>query len=206
MKRCLSTIVCGVNHTICINDEGNVFSFGHSNNGAHGFVEDVISPKMIPTLGNIKTIATRADHSVCLDDDGNVFTFGYNSCGQLGTVFDYSTKESAHIPQKVDLPLCIQISCGHSFTVCLTDDHVLYSFGSNVFGELGLGTNEIIYNSPQLVSSLKDVEFIECGTSHVFCKTLNNEVYCWGYNHSGQLGLGNKDNQNIPMLCSSIIK
>ena len=55
----------------------------------------------------------------------------------------------------------------------------VYSFGRNYYGQLGIGNNESYY-SPQLISSLKDVEFIECGGDHTFCKTLNNEIFCWG--------------------------
>merc|ERR1712000_141789 len=99
------------------------------------------------------------------------------------------------IPQKVNLPPCTQISCGDDFTMCLSEN-----------GQLGIGNNEESYNSPQLISSLKDVEFIESGDEHVFCKILNNEIYCWGSNYYGQLGLGNNDNQNTPILCSSLLK
>merc|ERR1711879_297586 len=86
---------------------------------------------------------------------------------------------------------------------CLNERGEVYSFGYNSYGELGLGNNED-YNSPQLIKSLKNVEFIECGSEHVFCKTLNNEIYCWGYNFHGQLGLENNNNQNTPILCSSL--
>merc|ERR1712100_843974 len=60
------------------------------------------------------------------------------------------------------------------------------------------------YNTPQLISSLEDVEFIECGRNHTFCKTFNNEIYCWGCNFEGKLGLDNRDNQYTPILCSSL--
>ena len=52
---------------------------------------------------------------------------------------------------------------------------------------------------------MKGVEFIECGASYTFCKTFNNEIFCWGQNQFGQLGLGNNDNQNTPILCSSLL-
>jgi len=41
------------------------------------------------------------------------------------------------------------------------------------------------------------------GGNHTFFKTLNNEIYCCGRN-TGQLGLGNYDNQYTPILCSSL--
>ena len=33
------------------------------------------------------------------------------------------------------------------------------------------------------------------------CKSANNDVYAFGYNDSGQLGIGNKQNQNRPVKC-----
>ena len=103
-----------------------------------------------------------------------------NEYGQLGI----GDKDLSHtsIPQKVNLPPCKQISCGNNFTMCLSENGEVYSFGNNDYGQLGLGNNAENYNSPQLISSLKDVEFIECGGNHTFCKTLNNEIFCWGNN------------------------
>ena len=114
----------------------------------------------------------------------------------------YETLQSTSVPKKVNLPPCKQICCSE-FTMCLTDDGFIYSFGSNFWGQLGLGDDKS-YNSPQFISSLKDVEFIACGRYHTFCKTLNNEIFCWGGSGYGQLGLGNTDNQNTPILCSSL--
>jgi len=88
--------------------------------------------------------------------------------------------------------------------MCLNENGEVYSFGFNFGGQLGLGNNEENYNSPQIICSLKDVEFIECGGYHAFCKTLNNEIFCWGRNDRGQLGLENTDDQNTPILCSSL--
>ena len=110
----------------------------------------------------------------------------------------------AYIPQKVNLPPCKHVSCGENFVICLTENGVLYSFGNNEEGQLGLGNNEELCYSPQKIESLKDVEFIECGSAHAFCKTLSNEIYSWGYNHYGQLGHGDCDTQSQPKKCSSL--
>merc|ERR1712000_210112 len=90
--------------------------------------------------------------------------------------------------------------------MCLSEDGLVYSFGYNEYGELGIGNTVESYNSPQLISSLKDVEFIECGNEHTFCKTLSNEIYCWGNNYFGQVGIDNIITQNTPILCSSLSK
>ena len=123
-------------------------------------------PKVISSLNHIISIYISDDHCVCLDNDGNVYTFGRNEYKQLRIDKDL---EHTSIPQKVNLPPCTQISCGYNFTVCLSETGEVYSFGINRNGELGIGNNEksnyypqVI--SPQLISSLKDVEFIEFGS------------------------------------------
>ena len=198
------TLVCGICHTLCITNDKKVISFGFSDCGAHGFIGRAFPPKIIPSLKNIKSIVG-GDHTLCLDYEGNVFVFGSNLMGQLGLGIDGDCLEYVSEPRKIDLPSpCKQVSCGEYFSLCLTEDGLVYSFGCNGDGQLGIGNNEENYNSPQLISSLKDVEFIACGGYHIFCKTLNNEIYCWGFNYHGQLGLGNRDNQNTPILCSSL--
>ena len=193
--RSVSTIVCSDDFTVCINNEQNVVSFGRSDYGAHGHEEiNVFPPKIISSLNHIISISVGDNHCVCLDNDGNVYTFGNNNDGQLGIGIDKDL-EYTSIPQKVNLPPCAQISCGLSNNVCLSESREVYSFGAFA--------SSICYY-PELIYPWKDVEFIECGGFHVFYKTLNNEIYCWGFNDYGQLGLENNTKQDAPILCSSL--
>ena len=196
MDRMVSTIVCSYTHNaICIDNDGNVFSFQDE------IGEEKLLPTVIPSLKNIKSIALGDDLSVCLDYDGNVFTFGDNRKGQLGIGVDRNSLSHASTPQKVNLPFCKQVSCGFRFIICLSDDDTLYSFGHNNYGQLGL-EDTLDYNSPQKIPSLQDIEFIECGAYHSFCKTFDNRIYSWGYDAFGQLGYSKSKNR--PTLCSSL--
>ena len=184
---------------------------GYSESSAHGFIcktstyFDKTPPRMIPSLIHIKSVATIENHSVCLDNDGNVFTFGSNEFGQLGISKDKDRLKSTHFPRKVNLPPCKEVSCGCEFTICLTEDGLVYSFGNNDHGQLGLGNDELYYISPKLIKSLKDIKLIECGPNNTFCKSLNDDIYCSGRNDYGQLGLENNEDQNTPILCSSLL-
>ena len=140
--RSVSNIVCSFDFTVCINNDQNVVSFGYSTRNGHGHAEkDVFTPKIISSLNHIISISASGDHCVCLDNDGNVYTFGDNECGQLGI----GDKDLSHtsIPQKVNLPPCTQISCGNTFTMCLSENGEVYSFGSNNYGQLGIGIMKI---------------------------------------------------------------
>ena len=197
--RNVSTIICSEDMTLCLSTDGTVFSVGHSSFGENGYEEEVVfPPKIIPLLVNIKSVDSSGNHSACLDYDGNVFTFGINMCGQLGICNPFHLI-STHIPQKVNLPPCIQISCGRFCTMCVTEDGLVYLFGNTI------GNQDECFYLPTIIEYLQDVQFIECVERYAFCKTKNNEIYCWGSNDCGQLGLGNLDLQITPVQCTSLL-
>ena len=201
--RSVSNIVCSDSFTLCLNNDLNVVSFGRSTNGSHGHEEiNVFPPKMISTLKHIKSVDCGFKHTVCLDDDGNVFSFGANNYGQLGIGKDKDALDFTYEPQQIDLPLIKQISCGGNFSICLSEDGDLFSFGFCDYGQLGLGNTENS-NYPQKISSLKDIDMVECSCDYVICKSISNDVYVWGRNDNGQLGLGMTLNQNLPIKCES---
>ena len=72
-------------------------------------------------------------------------------------------------------------------TICLAENGSLYGFGSNLFKEL-LTVKENSY-LPVKIDCLENIEFVECGSNHVFCKTIDEDIYCWGLNTNGQLGI-----------------
>ena len=74
-----------------------------------------------------------------------------------------------------------QIECGYAHSMCIDTNNDLFVFGSNVYGQLGLGdTNNrrTVINYP-LFSNIIDVSK---GGNHTFVKTSNNEIYAFGNN------------------------
>ena len=202
--RVLSTVICVYGmyrYTMCISVDGFVYSFGSHPRGAHGHLEmNRVTPTIISSLHSIKDISCSTSHSICLDLNGNVFTFGRNDYGALGVYADSSTLLYSHEPQMLQLSLIQQVACGEYFSICLSDNGELYSFGYNEFGQLGHGDIKNYY-FPKKIEILKDVDFIECGGCYSICKTLNDSIYCWGANNHGQLGIGNTIHQYTPYQC-----
>ena len=204
--RSMSTIICEEDirkgHTICISSEGTVYSFGKHEEGAHGHAEEFISlPQRIGFLKDIVSVDGGVEHTLCLDSNGIVFSFGSNKFGQLGTTAQIN--KSTHIPQQIVLPKIKQISCGHFFSICASENGDLYSFGRGECGQLGHGEKIHGQTLPKKIDSLKNVDFVECGTSFVICKTLDGDIYCFGYNRYGQLGNGKRASTIIPLKCDN---
>ena len=51
-------------------------------------------------------------------------------------------------------------------------------------------------NNTNFISSYS----IFCGIYHTICITKNENIYIWGNNEYGQLGIGDNNNCNIPTL------
>jgi alpha-tubulin suppressor-like RCC1 family protein len=76
-------------------------------------------------------------------------------------------------------------------------DNYLYSWGRNVYGELGLG-NTTSYSSPKQVGALSNWLSVASGVSHTASIKTDGTFWSWGRNNVGQLGLGNTTNYSSP--------
>jgi len=84
----------------------------------------------------------------------------------------------------------------------LTEDGEVYTCGSNKFGQLGLGlaNNENTTRTYASKTSLTGVKMIctGAGGTSILAATSANELYSWGNNQWGQLGLNNQTHTNTP--------
>ena len=151
------------------------------------------------------------------------YSFGFNSHGELG-LGDTSIRYS---PQLIDLPRINKITCGPIVTLALTTGRDIYAWGniekSEKFGTENVSwcvakpfklsisnvkkirhnkynfilvtkNNEIHINYKKYI--LPDIKKIKC-ESHVMVLTTSGEIYSYGANESGQLGLGHTYDRSI---------
>ncbi|XP_051913396.1 retinitis pigmentosa GTPase regulator b isoform X3 [Hippocampus zosterae] len=118
-----------------------------------------------------------------IPESGAVFTFG-------------KSKFADNVPSKFwfknDVPR--KIACGDEHTALLTENGKLFMFGSNNWGQLGLGSKMTV-KKPTCVRALKSekIQLVACGRNHTLICTAQGHVYATGGNSEGQLGLGDCD-------------
>ncbi len=194
----------GKYHTLALTNTGEVYSWGSNTFGQLGLgdIKNINTPTLIPNLPNdIIQISTRSSHSLCLTGGGHMYSFGGNFQGELG-LGDYDRR---NIPTLIpNLNNIIQISAGYGHSLALSNTSKIYAFGSNLSGQLGLEYyNET--NIPTLVPEApKNIIQISAGNYHSLCLINNGRIYAFGDNKSGQLGLGDNDNRNLPKLIPNL--
>jgi len=87
-------------------------------------------------------------------------------------------------------------SSGHDHSACVSSEGLLYTFGCNSSGQLGLGDCRD-RNKPCVVPGLENIKFVTCGFAHTIA--IDSEGICWafGNNEHGQLGVSNSGRNHI---------
>mmetsp|Transcript_24527 Transcript_24527/g.30586 ORF Transcript_24527/g.30586 Transcript_24527/m.30586 type:complete len:215 (+) Transcript_24527:282-926(+) len=77
------SVACGDKHTVCVTEDGAVYSWGNGRSGAlgHSNTENSAEPKRVEGLSNIVRVDCGTDHTIALDSKGKLHSFGSNTYG-----------------------------------------------------------------------------------------------------------------------------
>lgn len=133
----INAIAAGESHTILLDENGDVWSFGYGWGGQNGHGRGIQNrPRKILMLPKIATIASGRHHSVLIDKESNVWTFGIGESGQLGHGDGLNQRRPKKI-ESIQMPRIISAACGDSHTILTDEAGALWSFGDGAYGKLG---------------------------------------------------------------------
>ncbi|XP_016395305.1 probable E3 ubiquitin-protein ligase HERC3 [Sinocyclocheilus rhinocerous] len=189
-------IVCGGDGAVLLSNGGNVLIMDKST---------VCRPLKGLDNRQVIQIACGDHHSMALTKDGQVLVWGENSHGQLGLRKDHPGSPSAqHVQSLSGIPLA-QISAGgdHSFVLSLSG--VVFGWGKNSAGQLGLG-DTTDRHVPTVVNSLnrKKTVSISCGGEHTATLSKGGTVFTFGSGGSGQLGHNSFRDEHHPRVVAEL--
>ena len=153
-------------------------------------------------IGKIKKSVAYEGMFFVITENGDLYGWGSNWSGQLGI----GNTENQASPVKVTGVSNVEdIYCGTRSTFVKTKTGEVYAFGSNMYGQLGIG-NITDQNTPVKISTLSNIKAIYIGSDNYnsFAVTETGDVYSWGSNEYGQLGIGIKGDQQTPVKLNSL--
>lgn len=141
-------VICGSFQTLLLDHRGFLWSFGLDEK--HEF-------QKIMTDKQFKIISCASDHAIAIDEYGHLFQWDIGSkkiANKLGEKFIMCS--SMHYDGFDEKTLSY---CDVEFTILVDEDRLLWSCGSNRFGQLGSGNYE---DNPQLakVENTNEVKFL----------------------------------------------
>ena len=132
-------------------------------------------------------------------EDGQIFAL--LSSGRLSRC-SINPPDSCSLLLGPEIPLgrhsVSHMCCGADHTLLLTRDGSLLSFGLGSRGQLGHG-DILPRPEPYLLSALAGlpVKAVACGSWHCLALSKCGDVYSWGWNKDGQLGLRETAGQTV---------
>lgn len=140
--------------------------------------------------------------TVLICEDGTILTSGYGYEGQLGL----GNNDEHYSFEPIELNKKPVKTRGIRHNMVLCEDGTVYGFGKNDFGQLGLMSSvntppnlflNVRYsltssvNTPQKLLFDKKIINVSCGFEHTIILCDDGEMYSFGCNDEGQLGLAN---------------
>lgn len=124
---------------------------------------DIPTPCAPPLDQAPRCIAGGANHTIIVTSEGQLLSAGHNERGQLGLPGG-DHHEFTPIPlENNPLVRFSAVACGWDHSVALTTDCRVFVWGSNEYGQLGLGNDVKSVHEPKLLDGLDSVVRISCG-------------------------------------------
>uniref|UniRef100_A0A6I8N734 X-linked retinitis pigmentosa GTPase regulator n=1 Tax=Ornithorhynchus anatinus TaxID=9258 RepID=A0A6I8N734_ORNAN len=139
------------------------------------------------------------EHTAFVTGNSKLYMLGSNNWGQLGlgskTTVNKPTCVKALKPEKVKFA-----ACGRNHTLVCTEGGNVYAAGGNSDGQLGLGDTEerTTFHQISFFTSRYKIKQLSAGSNTSAALTEDGELYMWGDNSEGQIGLASESNVCVP--------
>lgn len=188
---------------------------------------DVDFGNLSPPTIQILDLAAASYHSLALQSNGTVLAWGSNDAASgaaYGFLGDCTSAPALKTPQPVQDAACsgpltgiVDITAGgnmlklgpritpqYDHSLALDSSGIVWTWGYNGQGQLGIGSFGGSRDRPTQVSGIPPIVAVSAGDGFSLALDANGDVWSWGFNFAGQLGIGNRTNQSSPIQIAGL--
>jgi len=206
----VTQVHCGLDHSLFITDKGELFACGWGADGQTGLETYEATCEPMQVKGDLNgeriiKVSSHADTTLALSDKNEVFGWGNSEYRQLECVTDDS---QLSVPQKLpfdEFGKIVDIAAGGTACMILNEDGEVFVWG---YGILGKGPSlqdtswpskipDTLFGRTAFNESVK-VTKIACGRTYFAAITNRGDLFTWGKNKHGCLGIGHNRDQFFP--------
>ena len=218
-KEKIIKISIGDNFCLFLTGWGNVYNIDYNENNSE-IINDKINK--VPNLNNIQKIFCGYKHCFAIAKNNIIFCWGNNYRGQLGL---NDNSEHVLIPKKLVLNYDEEadidnIFCGKDFSIFHNTKKEIFVCGNNEEGQLGIKKEAYLYKYknedcliPVLNEQFYNLQIIKLCCGEVFCLAMIKDsitkiinIWTWGRNREGQLGLDLDIENSRPKLVPNLLE
>ena len=207
----------GYHTRVYLMSDGTIKACGYGNSYSNGdpMGENLYLPSRVvfddPNVRFVSVYSGGLQH-YALTEDGQVWSWGKNDYGQLG----HGDTVNRAIGKRIDFFVNNHIQIAkiipgrnnyyeQGCAYFLTTDGKVYACGRNNYGNIGNGTT-VDQSLPVRCGDLTDIVDVAVSSLpySVYAVNGNGQLWVWGWNGSGQLGLGDSTDRYTPLSHPSI--
>jgi alpha-tubulin suppressor-like RCC1 family protein len=183
------SVAGGYAHTAAVKTDGTLWLWGRNSYGQLG--DNSITNKSSPvqTIAggtNWKSVAGEFYHTLAIKTDGTLWSWGHNLYGQLGD--NTVASKSSPVQTVAGGTNWKQVAGGYFHTAAVKTDGTLWTWGRNLYGQLGDNTVAAKSSPVQTVAGGTNWKLVAGGWYHIAAIKTDGTLWLWGRNSYGQLG------------------
>ena len=193
-------------HTLALGSDHNLYAWGWNEYSQLGNTSvptgtdnsDAYSSKPVlvsrPAEVTFTQLSAGRYNSFALGSDNNLYAWGSNVSGRLGDGTDVQRSTPVQVRQPAGVTFS-QFSAGDTSCFAISTNGDLYAWGWNGYGRLGDGSNAEDRKTPTLISPPNGASSgftwvrVMIRDTHVLAIGSDGNLYSWGRNDHGQLGI-----------------
>jgi inhibitor of Bruton tyrosine kinase len=192
--------VVASNRTKAIMSSGDLVSCDHPTKQQHPQRVQAFALDTVGRGGSAVAVASATYHTLTVTARGELYAFGLGKGGRLGTGNEKPCATPVRVTGALSKQRVVGVAAAENHSLCVTAAGHVYAFGSNRFGQLGTASGHGKANNSDDISlrslprRVQDLKHVACtsvaaGAGHSVALSRSGEVYVWGDNSAGQLGI-----------------